>query len=106
MKLWYLAIVAAVVLVAVFFPHTLLWALGLYPTPTGTPWTYQLWSGFMPALAVIAAVWPFVNCHVDGCPRYGKYHAGDFRVCRAHHPDEDVRENGVTHRHIISKHKE
>lgn len=97
---WTVLAVVGVVLVAVLFPHAIPWLLGVYPTPPGTPWTYQLWSGFMPALAIVGVVWPFVNCHVQGCMRYGRYHVREFRVCHRHHPDDRVGPGGIRAEHV------
>jgi hypothetical protein len=74
-------------------------AIGVHPYPAGTPWTYQLWSGFIPGLAIaslIGSVWAYVrsvNCHVHGCLRVGRYPVagGMFKVCRQHHPEDAVR---------------
>lgn len=100
-----LTLVAVIVLLLVLTPHALLWFVGVYPYPAGTAPLYQLWSGFIPSIAIVSVVWPFVNCHVESCPRYGRYHVGDFRVCRKHHVDEAVREKRVTHQHIIDHHQ-
>jgi hypothetical protein len=75
-------------------------AIGVHPYPAGTPWTYQLWSGFIPGLAIaslITSVWAYVrsvNCHVHGCLRVGRYPVagGMFKVCGPHHPEDAVRE--------------
>lgn len=75
------------------FLHGLMFALGIYPAPSGTPWTYQLWSGFIPALAVmslIGGVGTIIrrhNCHIHGCWRTGSYPVGEYRVCKRHHDD-------------------
>lgn|SRR5512146_1347024 len=90
---------------AVSFPHAVPWLLGVYPAPAGTPWTYQLWSGFIPAAAIVGVIWPFVNCHVEGCPRYGKYRVEGFKVCHIHHPSDEVRKSGVSHAHIVKLHR-
>lgn len=97
-------VIAALCLVSIPFPHLVLWLLGIWPTPTGTPLTYQLWSGFIPAVAIIGVIWPFVNCHVEGCPRYGKYKVEGFKVCHVHHPDDNVGHRGVSHEHLLHLH--
>lgn len=88
--------------------HVLLFILGLAPYPDGTPWTYQLWSGFVPALAVlslfggVAAHLKLINCHVHRCPRLGRYPVagGKFKVCAKHSPHPDR----PTHEHILCEH--
>lgn len=97
--------IAAVCLLSIPFPHFLLWLIGIYPAPTGTPPTYQLWSGFVPAAAIVGVIWPFVNCHVEGCPRYGKYSVEGFKVCHLHHPSDEVGGRGVTPEHILHLHR-
>lgn len=73
--------------------HGLLWFLGVYPVPSGTSAMYQLWSGFIPALAIMSLVgglwshFKHINCHVHGCWRVGRYHVASYLVCRRHHPD-------------------
>lgn len=103
-----LALAVTIALLLVLAPHAFLWFLGVYPYPAGTAPLYQLWSGFIPAIAIISVFWPLVNCHVTDCLRYGRYHVGDFRVCRRHHTDEAVQKKRVTHEHIkkISKRRE
>lgn len=86
------------------FPHLVLWLLGAYPVPAGTPPTYQLLSGFIPAAAVIGVIWPFLNCTVSTCMRYGRYHVDGLRVCYEHHPDENITRSGVSHEHILRVH--
>lgn len=56
---------------------------------------------------IIAGLWHAVNCHVDGCPKIGRYHVagGKFKVCRAHHPEDAVRQRKVSHHHVISLHR-
>jgi hypothetical protein len=68
-------------------------ALGMWPVPNGTPWSYQLESGFIPALTVvglstlIAGAWRHLNCHTDSCARIGRFPVagGAFKVCSKHH---------------------
>lgn len=59
------------------------------------PW-YGFWSGFAGDLVYLGAAWAIVrrnNCHVNRCWRLGRLQAGEFKVCRRHHPDgaPDVR---------------
>lgn len=94
--------------------HYLGWrfALGDWPVPPGTPWTYQLWSGFIAALSVITvftavlAAWRHVNCHVHRCPGLGRYPVagGAYRVCRRHHPEPEVRA-GLRPHHVAAAHR-
>lgn len=88
--------------------HGLLWFLGVYPVPSGTSAMYQLWSGFVPALAVLSlagGVWSHykhINCQVRGCPRIGRYFAAGYRVCHRHHPDPQVGRGGVPRETVIA----
>lgn len=88
--------------------HALGWFIGMYPAPQGTSPMYQLWSGVIPALAVIAGVANWItrtNCHVHHCWRLGHYPAGQYRVCRKHHPDIDshVTQAMVDEDHLLRK---
>jgi hypothetical protein len=94
--------------------HTwgLLYGIGVHPYPasSSTPWTYQLWSGFIPALAIfsliggIAAHFKMQNCHVHRCWRSGKFAmaGGQFKVCQKHsdHPKK------ITHEYVLALHEE
>lgn len=72
--------------------HWLAWrfGMGIWPVPTGTPWTYQFLSGFVPALtavslvSLIAGAWHHVNCHADGCWRIGKHKVEGTPWCSRH----------------------
>lgn len=97
---------AVLVLLLVLVPHAVLWFVGVYPVPAGTSPMYQLWSGFIPALAILSIVYPFVNCHEETCWRFGRYHIDGFRVCYVHHPDPEVRKHGVSLRHLHRVHEE
>ena len=76
--------------------------IGVYPAPSGTPWTYQLLSGFVPALtaltlvSVVAGLWHHVNCHEPGCPRIGRHKVDGTPWCNIHHmnarPERSERE--------------
>jgi hypothetical protein len=71
------------------------WAYGIgvhpYPEGSSTPWTYQLLSGFVPALTVVsllsllAGAWHHVNCHEAGCLRIGKHKVEGTPWCSRHH---------------------
>jgi len=73
-------------------PWGWLYGIGVHPYPgPQTPWTYQLLSGFLPALTVLSVVtllvggWHHVNCHQDGCYRIGKHKIDGTPWCNAHH---------------------
>jgi hypothetical protein len=110
-----LALLAAVIWSTVAHPWGWLYGFGVHPYPASsdTPWTYQLLSGMIPALTalslltLLAGAWRHFNCHVDGCPRLGRYAVagGHFKVCRGHHPDDAVRGRAVSHLHIQLAHR-
>lgn len=68
---------------------------------------YQLWSGFIPALAVVSLVgglwshYKHVNCHVHRCWRVGRYIVRGYKVCHRHHPDDGVTRRGVDHGAVV-----
>jgi hypothetical protein len=73
-----------------------LYALGVHPYPasSSTPWTYQLWSGFLPALTVVALLgsvagwYRSANCKWERCPRIGHFRdSRGVKWCWKHHPD-------------------
>jgi len=94
--------------------HTwgLLYGFGVHPYPesSSTPWTYQLWSGFIPALAIISIFGGLsthlrsINCHVNRCWRLGRFElaGGQFKVCHKHSPHPAK----LTHRYILARHEE
>ena len=65
-------------------------ALGIWPVPNGTPWPYQLESGFIPALTafslvtLIAGAFHHVNCHEPACWRIGKHKVDGSPWCSRH----------------------
>lgn len=73
--------------------HWLAWrfGMGIWPVPNGTPWPYQLESGFIPALTaaslvtLVAGAWHHVNCHAGGCWRIGKHKVDGTPWCSRHH---------------------
>lgn len=97
--LWLLAVCAAGALViwaVAAHPWGWLYGIGVHPYPANsdTPWTYQLLSGFVPALTVlglltfIAGAWHHVNCRAPGCLRLGHYpDSRSVKWCWRHHPD-------------------
>lgn len=82
--------VAALTWLAVDHPYGLRFAMGIWPVPPGTPWTYQLESGFIPALTVltllslVSGAWHHVNCHHRWCPRTGKHKVNGTPWCSLH----------------------
>lgn len=113
-KLLLLPVLGVVAWSVVAHPWGWLYGLGVHPYPasSSTPWTYQMWSGILPALTVVSlftamgGAWHHANCHVHGCWRLGKFPVaeGAFRVCLRHHPDEGVR-RGLTREHIAVLHR-
>jgi len=88
-----LAACAAAVLIAYSAAtHWLAWRFGMgdWPVPQGTPWTYQLESGFVPALTVLSLLTAIIgtyhlhNCHEDGCWRIGKHKVNGTPWCSRH----------------------
>jgi hypothetical protein len=102
------ALIGTAVALVIWRPWSGAFAIGVHPYPGGTPWTYQLWSGFIPALAIVtifgglASHLRSMNCHVDGCWRIGRYPlaGGQFKVCRKHSPHPAK----LTHAHILREH--
>lgn len=92
----YLPLAAVAVLVAAvwsvaYHPWGWLYAIGVHPYPgPQTPWTYQLWSGFTPALTVLTLLGSVIslyrmhNCHEPGCWRLGKHKIGGTPWCPEH----------------------
>lgn len=112
MKRVLLPLAAAALLASlVYRPWGWAFAIGVHPYPAGTPWTYQLWSGFLPGLTIAslcASLFTYIrqaNCHVHGCWRTGRYPVagGMFKVCKPHHPDENVRD-GLLAEHVHLAH--
>jgi len=90
------AILAAVAWSIAAHPWGWLYAFGVHPYPksSSTPWTYQLWSGFIPALAILSLIgsvvglWRHANCRAGRCLRIGHYpDLRGVRWCWRHHPD-------------------
>lgn len=89
------AVLAALALAAwsaVFHPWAWLYALGVHPYPasSSTPWTYQMWSGIVPALTVLTlfgslgGAYHLHNCHQRLCWRLGKHKIGGTPWCSRH----------------------
>lgn len=74
-------------------PWGWLYGLGVHPYPasSGTPWTYQLWSGLIPALTVVtllgsvASLYKLHVCHEDGCWHLGRHKINGASWCDRHH---------------------
>lgn len=83
---------AALVYVLVWHIWGFLYALGVHPYPasSSTPWTYQMWSGIVPALTVltlfgsVGALYHLHNCHFMACWRLGKHRVGGTPWCGMH----------------------
>jgi hypothetical protein len=90
---------AAISLLGLYHPYGLRFSMGIWPVPPGTPWTYQLLSGFVPALTVLtllsglAAIYHLHNCHHDGCWRLGKHRIKGAPWCRLHEDEGRSQEN-------------
>lgn len=109
----------AVVITAVWsvFEHPWGWLYGIgvhpYPASGSTPWTYQMWSGIIPALTVLTLFgaviqhYRAINCHVHRCWRIGRFEVagGQYKVCRRHHPFHSQEDCGrITADHIRRVH--
>lgn len=105
-----LAVFAACAVLIFLHPGWAGYAIGVHPYPAGTPWTYQLWSGFVPSLAIasllsgVAAHLRMMHCHVHGCWRLGRFEmaGGQFKVCNrhSHHPKK------ITRQYVLATHEE
>lgn len=109
MNRYYLgAVIFALAVISVFYPHVVPWIIGVWPTPAGTsPW-YQFWSGFfIVVLSAATSTWlRKQNCHVRWCWRLGRFPVAEFYVCHRHHPDPVIHHKRVTMEHIMKLHKE
>ena len=75
-------------------PWGWLFAIGVHPYPAGTPWSYQLLSGFLTDMSLVTVIAGLVtwyrsaNCRWESCPRIGHYKdSRGVRWCWKHHPD-------------------
>lgn len=84
-------------------------ALGM---DTQTSHNYAAVSGVLPIIVAslgfsgaIVGVWRHVNCHVEGCPRVGRYgvEGTPYKVCKPHHPTVP---DTITAEHIAAAHGE
>lgn len=95
-RLWLLALAFPALWIWSLVTHPWAWAFGIgihpYPGPQ-TPWTYQLYSGFLPALTVVSlltllgAAWRHINCQHDGCWRFGRHKVNGTPWCDTHHEE-------------------
>jgi hypothetical protein len=83
---------AALLYAVIWHMWGVLYGIGVHPYPgPQTPWTYQLLSGFVPALTVVGLIslvtgaWHHVNCHEPGCLRIGKHKVNGTPWCNVHH---------------------
>lgn len=89
----FLALLLAVAAAWSLYAHPWGWLYGIgvhpYPGPQ-TPWTYQMLSGFVPALAVltllsaVGGMWRSVNCHESRCWRLGRHKVHGTPWCDRH----------------------
>lgn len=84
--------------------------MGIWPVPAGTPWTYQLESGFVPALTVLSLLgaivgsWHLHNCHHGGCWRIGKHKIRGTPWCGMHEDEgRDYAGGEVTLADVVAK---
>lgn len=85
-------------------PWGWLYGIGVHPYPqsSSTPWSYQLLSGFVPALAVltllgsVTALWRHVNCAQEHCWHLGRHKVAGTPWCDRHHenarPQQSIEE--------------
>lgn len=104
--------VAAVVAVCVVFGRPLIHLLGI---DTQQSDNYDFVSGVGPMIiaalgfgGVVGGMWHHLNCHADGCFLIGRYPlaGGKWKVCRRHHPDEQVRQGKLSVHLIHREHAE
>ena len=105
MKRW-LALALAAAAAWSMIVHPWGWAFGIgvhpYPASSSTPWTYQLYSGFLPALTVltllgsVASLWHLHNCHQDGCWLLGKHRVDGTPWCSRHEAHARTRSSSAT----------
>jgi hypothetical protein len=109
-KWGFIVLFAACLVLTALHPWPAAFLIGVHPYPAGTPWTYQLWSGFIPSLAIASLLGGIIthfrtlSCHVHRCWRFGKFlmAGGQFKVCHKHsgHPEK------ITHEYVLAQHEE
>lgn len=90
-----LAVLGAVVYAVSCHTWGVLYGLGVHPYPesSSTPWTYQMWSGVIPALTVLtlfgalSSVYHLHNCHYETCWRLGRHRVNGSPWCDKHFKD-------------------
>lgn len=113
-RLWYAAaaVVAIVLICWGLWYHGMDHGIGI---DTQTSLEYAYFSGFGAWLSstlglssIVAAVVLHLNCHAPQCPRVGRYPiaGGQYKVCRRHHPDPEIREGRAILAHMHHKHRE
>lgn len=89
---------ACLAMLGLYHPYGLRFAMGIWPVPAGTPWTYQFESGFLPALTVltllsaVAALYHVHNCHHETCWRLGKHKVKGTPWCSLHEDEGRAQE--------------
>lgn len=88
-------------------PWGWLYALGVHPYPgPQTPWTYQLESGFLPALTVLTLLGALVSlyrlhvCHYETCWHLGRHRLNGSPWCNAH---RHYGEHDVSDHHLLEQ---
>lgn len=77
---------------AVSHPWGWLYGFGVHPYPesSSTPWTYQMWSGIIPALTILTlfgslgGAYHLHNCAAERCWRIGKHKVAGTPWCSRH----------------------
>ncbi len=110
-----LSLLAALVLVIVFFAFLRHWAAIHTGTLNESGPYYGFWSGFGSDIgeatligAVSVGIYTGVrkvNCHTKGCWRIGHHplEGTPYHLCRKHHPD--VPTEGASYEHILEQHR-
>lgn len=68
------------------------WFMHLMGLDNGSGRWYLFWSGFganfqeYAMLGAALVLYRKHTCHVQGCARLGRFHAGDWVVCKHHSP--------------------
>ena len=84
--------ITLLVVLSILFPHAVGFVLGVWPSPgDGVPWTYQLWSGFVPSAIIIAYIVRTIDdafCAEEWCFRKPVAKGPDhLRYCKRHLPE-------------------
>lgn len=94
MRLRWLAVPALAAVAWSIQAHPWGWLYGLgvhpYPASSSTPWTYQMWSGIVPALTImtlfgsLGGAYHLHNCRADKCWRIGRHRVAGVPWCDRH----------------------